>query len=251
MVAVTVLLPSMLVAQYTPKWHVGDWWIVKEQMPSLTGRDWHWQTDRFDVLRIEKVDGRDCYVLQQGDTTSPGSGPRDLYYVRTGDCRIVRKVEYFQQAGKLMDPGIRNFPEGMFGLFPPGPHLPQFPLDAEPTRDSAFHLYSFVIGVTSLRQFSGLADSALLNSYLSYPNTSSRDRPVLSPGGKMYSVLCEEGAPRGPGGHDVPYTYDVQLWSTDYPWRLYEEWGQYDPPGSSARRSNSRSWLIAVGHKGK
>jgi hypothetical protein len=216
-------------------------------MPSTTGHGWWWQHNRYDVLNTEKVDGRDCFVLQEkfGDTTIAREGIRFLCYVRTDDYRIVRQVEYFRQAGKLVGPSIYNFPEGVFGPGYLGQQLPQFPLDTAAVQDSTFRLRGSGIGGANLRQFSGPADSALLNRYLSDPGPSS-DRPVQPRGGKMFSVLSEPGAPREPGGPLVPYDYSLQLWSTDYPWRLYEEQGQYAREGG-ARQFHSRSWLIACG----
>ena len=75
---------------------MGDWWVVKTRMPSTSGHGWQWQLNRYDVLNKEKVDGKDCFVLQEkyGDTTSAGEGVRFLYYARTDDYRIVRQVEY-------------------------------------------------------------------------------------------------------------------------------------------------------------
>jgi hypothetical protein len=248
--AVAVCMPSVGSSQYTPQWRVGDWWVVKVWKSDLHD-GMRWRPQRYDVSGIEKVDGADCFVLQEkiGDTTPATDGERILYYVRTDNYRVIRKDEYFRQAGKLVGPRTSNCPEGMFGPTPLQPRLPLFPLDSVAPRDSTFHDYQTVLSWAALRQFWGAADSALLNRYLSEPNPSG-GRPVQPRGGKTFSVLSEEGAPREPGGPDVPHTYTLQLWSTDYPWRLYEEWGQYAPPGSGARQPGERSWLIACGRSG-
>jgi len=246
--AAGVLVPAVTSAGpqgFAPKWRVGDWWIVKSRMGSLAGHGQRqWQYDRYDVLSMDKIGGRRCYVLQQGMTESPGSGPRKLYYLRADDFRIVRKVEYFRQAGKLVGPCTSDFPEETAGP-DPGELLPLFPLRSATAQDSAFRHY---VKGGYLRQVSGPADSALLRNCLNDPDTS-RGHSVQPRGGRMYSVLCESGTPRDSA--TVAYVYSLQLWSTDYPWRVYEEWGQYTPPGSSSRQSNCRSWLIAVGHTEK
>ena len=246
--AATALLPSLGVAQYKPRWHVGDWWIVKEQGPSLTGRDPHWQTDRYDVLGTQDVEGQDCFVLQQktGDTTASRDGERFLYYIRTDNWRVIRMETYLSRAGKLRGPGVSNYPEGMSGFHPFGVWFPLFPLDIAAVHDSAFHIYAGTYGAQDLRQFASIADSALMNRYLSDPNPEA-GRPGRLGAGKMFSVLSEMGASRE--STVVPSVYNLQLWSTDYPWRLYEEEGQYTIDGN--RQSNWRTWLIAWGHSGK
>ncbi len=227
--------------------------MVKSLVPNTSGHGWRWQLNRYDVLNKEKVDGRDCFVLQEkyGDTTSAREGGRFLYYARTDDYRIVRQVEYFWQAGNLIVPRTLDFPDGVFtDMGGVGQQLPQFPLDTVTPQDSMFRLRGSGQGQAYVRQFVGPADSAQLGDYLNDPEPSA-GLPVHPRGSTMFSVLSEMGAPREPGGPDVPWTYTLQLWSANYPWRLYREWGQYKPPGSSTRRSSSRSWLIAVGHKKK
>jgi len=69
--AVAALAPSLGVAQYTPKWHVGDWWVVKTwEYYTVSGRpEWHYT--RYDVVRVEKVRNRECYVLEIGRGSWP------------------------------------------------------------------------------------------------------------------------------------------------------------------------------------
>jgi hypothetical protein len=243
--AATALKPSLGAAQYTPKWQVGDWWIVKVWEFDMLG-NMGWRPHRYDVLRVEKAAGTDCFVVQQkvGDTTPSTQGDRDLYYFRTDNYRVVRKVEYFWQAGKLVGPSTRDLPEGMFGATLLNPRLPLFPLDVVPVQDSSFRLCKDIMGAVLLRQFSGFADSVLLDRYLSVPDPLGV-RPVQPRGGKMFFALSEAGAPREPGGPDVPRGYSLQLWSEDYPWRLYEEYGSYALDG--APLPGSRSWLVACG----
>jgi hypothetical protein len=247
---VAACAPAVGSSQYAPQWHVGDWWMVSEQMPRITGRGWHLQTNRYDVLGIEKVNGRDCFVLQRkfGDTTSAREGVRFLYYIRTDNWRVIRMGTYLRQAGEIHGPGVSNYPDGMRGFHPFGAWFPLFPLDTATVQDSAFHLDTLTYGAADLRQFSGIADTALLNRYLSGADSSGA-RPVQPRGGAMFSVLSEVGVPRD--SIIVPVDYNLQLWSRNYPWRLYEEWGQYEPEGSSIRQARSRSWLVRCGHTGK
>jgi hypothetical protein len=243
--AVVALAPSLGVAQYAPKWHVGDWWIVKEWMPDLNGGSGsHWQHCRYDVLRTEKVDRNDCFVLQWGDTLSPRSGPRTLYYVSSDSLRIIRRVDYFQQAGKLLGPSTFNCPQGMYGPNPGEPQLPLFPLDTTATRDSTF--------VSHFRQFASLADSVSLRRYREDPDQSS-GRPISAGNGVLFASLAQSSEPTGPGGPEVARLYSLQLWSEDLPWRLCSEWGQYlHTPGRTVRTYvETREWLIRSGHTGK
>jgi hypothetical protein len=233
-------------AGYTPKWRVGDWWIVKSRMRSLSGHGWQWDNDRYDVVSMEKVEGKNCLVLRKGDPDSPGSGPRKLYYIRTDDFRIIRRVEYFWQAGKLIGPVTADFPDCRTGP-DPAELLPMFPLDAAGIQDSIFRIYA---KGGYLRQLSGPPDSDLLRDCRNYPDTS-QGHPVQPRDGKLYSVLCESGTPRGPTGQIEPFVYSLQLWSEDFPWRLYWEQGRCKPPWGGPRYPEVRSWLSAFGHTNK
>jgi hypothetical protein len=216
-----------------------------------------WQPWRYDVLGTEKIEGKNCFVLQKkvGDTTPAQDGPRSLYYVRTDNWRIVREVEYFWQHGKLLGPNTLNCPQGMFGPFPGEPRLPLFPLDTASVRDSTFRQYHVARFWARLRQFSGPADSTLLNRYCEEPDTSG-GRPVPSGGSRVLFALSELGDSQHPSrslgdsNGIVPADYSIQLWNSDYPWCLYEELGQYARE-SGARLSEERSWLIRCGHTGK
>jgi hypothetical protein len=243
--AFAAVAPSPGRAQYTPRWHVGDWWIVKVWEPDLVG-GMRWRPHRYDVLRVEKAAGADCFLLQHkvGDTTPSVQGDRSLYYVRTDNYRVIRKVEYIRQAGKIVGPRTFDYPEGLFGPDPLHPRVPQLPLGPAVAQDTMFRDCGTTLGWASLRQSSGLADSALLKRYLSGPNQSG-GRPVPPRCGEMFFALSEEAAPREPGGPAVPLMYSFQIWSEDYPWRLYEEDGLYAPDGT--RLSRSRGWLIAWG----
>lgn len=245
--AVAAFAPSLGVAQYTPKWHVGDWWVTKTWQPAVSGR-MRWELQRYDVLGIEKIGKAECLVLQEktGDTTTSQDGARDLYYVRTDNYRVVRVEAYSPQAGKLQG-GRYNIPDGLFGPTPLQPRLPWFPLGSGSVQDSTFRDSRTVAGWAWLRQFSGPADSAVLERFRGEPD-SFRGSTVLPGDGKMFFALSELGAPRGPGGTNVPCGYSLQLWSEAYQWRLYEELGQYAPDG--ARQPDSRSWLVAWGSPG-
>jgi hypothetical protein len=248
--AVAVFVPSVGLAQYAPKWHVGDWWVVKEWVTDLRG-GWQWQRWRYDVLRTEDVDGKDCFVLQVGDTASAGSGPRTLYYVRTDSCRIIREVDYYWQAGKLLGPGTFNCPQGMYGPFPGEPQLPLFPLDTMATRDSTFVRRRVARSWERMRQFTHLADSASLRRYREEPNQSG-GRPINPGNGVLFVSLSQSSEPAGPGGPEVARLYTLQLWSEDLPWRLYSEWGQYqyNPRRVLPAYVETREWLVRSGHSG-
>jgi hypothetical protein len=236
-------------AQYTPQWHVGDWWIVKSWVSNLHGGR-RWQHSRYDVLGVENVEGKNCFVLQCGDTASPGIGPRTLYYVRSDSWRIVRQVSYSVLSGKLMGPWQFDCPQGMFGPMPVEPQWPVFPLDTTALRDSAFILRHGARGMFPMRQFSRQDDSAALRRYRAEPDTGGGN-PVPVGRGKFYAALTELGAPPEKGGPDVRASYTLQIWSEDYPWRMYWEWGQYVPRGELHTEPDSRAWLVRFGRSGK
>jgi hypothetical protein len=242
--AVAVSVPAACLAQYTPQWHVGDWWVVKVRYPSMTGHGWQWQHERYDVLKIEKVDGKDCFVLRRGDAASPDSGDRKLFYVRDDNYSVVRRVAYYRQAGRLVGPVSSDFPTGTLG-----PRssmlLPAFPLNVTTGSDTAFRLRISGTEVVNSRQSVGIADSILVNHCLAALD-SSGSHAVDTRGRAVFSILTEEGAPQEPSGLDVPCTYGLQLWSEGYPWRLYEEHGSY-ARGSGVRLPAESSWLVACG----
>jgi hypothetical protein len=200
-------------------------------------------------LRTEKLGDDVCYVLQYGDTASPGSGSRTLYYVRCDNWRTVRSDDYIENQGQIIGPATTDFTDGMFGPFPAQPLLPPFPLDAATSRGSAKVLHGGAGPSDPLRQYSLLADSAALSSHRAEPD-SAGGRPVQPGAGRTYLAMSELVTPSDTGGPDVPYRYILQLWSEGYPWRLYEELGACDPV-TGVRQPEERSWLMAWGSSGK
>jgi hypothetical protein len=223
---------------YTPKWHVGDWWVAS----GWTG--YEWRLLRYDLLGIEGVGGRECFVLQEkkADTTATPEGERTLFYVRNDNWRVVRVASYSKSGG----PYLADYPEGTFGFAPGQPCLPWFPLDTSAAYNSTFRRYEITRSVRGvLRQHSGLADSVLMRRYVAKPAPPSASDSRFATG-TMFSVLVEGGVP---GQTRMPDLYSLQLWSSDCPWRLYEEEGAYAPDGM--RDYDRRTWLVAWGHSSK
>ena len=243
---VAVFVPSSGLSQYTPQWKAGDWWVVKEWNPGLASG---WQHKRYDVLRTEKLGDNACYVLQYGDTASPGSGTRTLYYVRCDNWQTVRSDDYLESQGQTIGPVAMDFPDGMFGPFPAEPCLPPFPLEAATSRSAAKVIHGGYGPLDPLRRYSHLADSAALSSYGAEPDSAGGRRVEVGTG-RTYVAMSELVTPADSGGADVPYRYILQLWSEDCPWWVYEELGACDPM-TGARQPEEQSWLIDWGHSVK
>jgi hypothetical protein len=247
--AVVVLVPSLCLAQYAPKWHVGDWWVVKTLGESNLG-GWEWRKTRYDVSGSEKVGGRDCFVLEIAYYWRPGtlSGPPHVFHVRADDWLVVRETYQTTYNGTLLPPVVLDRPLGLFGPFSSEPRLPRFPLQLPGKQDTTFKLKERDDCSAYLREISAIADLSLLRQLLDEGDTTGER--VVRPTGAVFQVRNELGGnlePRPKGG-EKRIVRSLQFWSDDLPWRLYEECVQYDGL-KPARRVVERSWLIAVGHK--
>jgi hypothetical protein len=253
--AVVVLVPSLGLAQYTPQWHVGDWWVVKRwrDLRSSRGVVWGWDYRRYDVTGIEKVGQNDCYVLEIRGDRRPnirrdGTAGRVLY-VRADSWLVVRETEANWSRGKPRPPSVRNFPLGLFGPFVGEPRLPRFPLQLM-SQDTAFKREKRDNCLADLREISCPADSALVKRLLAEGDTVG-DR-VVWPKGAVYAVRSELGGEHDPGSPSGRkyIRQSLQLWSDDLPWGAFEELVGYNGH-YGARSVTERSWLIAVGRWGK
>jgi len=244
--AVAALAPSLGMAQYTPKWHVGDWWITKEwEFYSVSCKP-YWHYTRYDVVRVEKVRNRDCYVLETRGSSRPNiskSGAAGhILYVRTEDWLIVRHV--LTIGGYKPQPSIvRDCPRGLFGPVPEEPKLPRFPLRlGDP--DTAFKNQKRDDGSAYLREISSVADPELVKRLLAEGDTLGST--AVRPSGAVYQVRNEMGGNLVPGPFpgEPGITQSLQFWCEGQPWRLYEELVQYEGK-KRARYVIARSWLIA------
>lgn len=154
------LVPSLAIAQYTPKWQVGDWWIVKTwQIPSSCVQEW--TRTRYEVAGIEKVHHRDCFVLvaQGQDPMAVSEGDKMTYYVRADNWLVVMLVFTRMYDGKLRSDTLDR-PRGMFGPFRGGEQrLPRFPLRVGNFSDTTFRLEHRDDCAAYLREMSGVADT--------------------------------------------------------------------------------------------
>ena len=235
---------------YTPKWHVGDWWIVKTWEMRPRDGDWWWRYRRYDVAGIEKVGKNDCYVIEiRGDLQPKIEGVGDpgiVLYVRTDNWRLVRTVQARDSSGMRVSPRVFNTPDGRFGPFVSEPRLPRFPLRLM-SRDTAFKTERRRVSCADLREISRPADPALVERLLAEGDTA--DTRVVRPSGAVYQVRNEIAGNHIPGPQPGAreFTQSLQLWSDDLPWRSFEELVSYRGP-TLTRCVNERSWLIAVGH---
>jgi hypothetical protein len=246
-------VPSFGVAQYAPQWHVGDWWVTKTLEESPAGDGWVWRNTRYDVVRTAKVGTKECFVLEtrlQGPKGERATRINDVLYVRMDDWLVVRLEIGHTYADTVCSPWVENAPLGLVGPFQMGePQLPRFPLHlGDP--DTTFKLVKRDDCSAELREISSLADSATVKRLLG--DGDSAGGHVVRPTGVVYQVRNELGGNLEPG--PLPgqrhIVQSLQLWSEDLPWRVYEELVHYD--GSKpVRRVVERTWLIAVGHKGK
>ena len=251
--AVAALAPSLGVAQYAPKWHVGDWWIVKTWEIRPRDGDWRWVYRRYDVAGIEKVGKNDCYVVEirggRRPSISSAGAPGIILYVRTDNWRLVRTVQARYLSGKRVAPDVFNTPDGRYGPFVSQPRLPRFPLQLT-SQDTAFKHERFEDWGAYLREISRPADPARVERLLAEGDTA--DTKAVRPSGAVYQVRDEVGGNviPGPKPGAREFTQSLQFWSDDLPWRSFEEFVSYRGP-TLTRCVNERSWLIAVGQAGK
>lgn len=253
--AVAALAPTLLVAQYAPKWQVGDWWVVKTWQQSMSGlgRGWEWKYSRYDVVGIEKVGGQDCYVLQVREQGRKGtlSKARNVLYVRTDSWLVVRQaLTTGRYSDSLPTPVTRDYPLGLFGPFLAGePRLPRFPL-LPVNPDTLFRLQKRDDFSADLREISRVADPELARRLLAEGDTAGGR--AIRPTGKVYEVRSELAGnlvlDSLPGQREI--VQSLQLWCDNQPWRLFEELVDYSGV-KHTRRVEERSWLITVGHMGE
>lgn len=248
--AVAALVPSLGIAQYTPKWHVGDWWVVKTWTLTMSGA-WGWEYVRYDIAGIDRVGNRDCYILeirfQHPDGTFSQS--KDVYYVRTDDWRVVRRVLTKLYGGRSLPPVTVDYPLGLFGALQGGePRLPRFPLQIG-SPDTTFRLRKRDDCSILMREISRIADSAEVGRLL---GDEAENERVFRPTGEVVEVRSEVAGNLlpGPPPRDRELGQSIQLWCGEQPWRLYEEYVRYVGENRT-RLVTERSWLIAVGHREK
>jgi hypothetical protein len=247
--AVLALAPSLGVAQYAPKWQVGDWWITKTFKESHNGwLGWVWQYTRYDVVRIEKIERQDCFVLMTRTQGSRGEFGRDtiVLYVRVDDWLVVKQEIANTYNGEPRPRILRNAPLGLFGPFAMGePRLPRFPLRLSDP-DTTFKLMKRDDGLVELREISRVADSALVKRLID--EGDSMGKRVVRPTGIVYQVRDESGGDLGTDNSRIDQS--LQLWSDDLPWRAYEERVLYDGP-KPTRRVFERTWLVAASRQSR
>jgi hypothetical protein len=247
--AVLALAPSLGVAQYAPKWHVGDWWVVKtcheSQSAAYIGPEPHWTWDevRYEVTGVERVNHHNCFVLK-----ADYGAVYFLFYVLRDSWLIIRYVTCsYDRHGKLVS-HTHERPGGAYGAYirAPEPRLLRFPLQLG-SHDTLFKLTT----CWYVREVPGIADSALLNHML-YEGDSALGH-VVRPNGTVYEVRSETPAdpPQPDGTVRGRILQSLQLWSEDLPWRLYEGLFTYYSTDSSNQHFEERSWLTAVGHSEK
>jgi hypothetical protein len=215
--------------------------------------DWVWDHMRYDVVGVEKVGNRDCFVLETRFQWSEGTLARtkNVFYVRTDDWLVVRQVMTTMYNDTLLPPVTSNCPLGLFGPFQGGePRLPRFPLQLGNNTDTMFRLQKRDDCSAFLREMSGVADSTLVNRLLNEGDTVGGR--VVRPTGAMFQVRSEMGGNLEPGPlpGESRITQSFQLWCEDQPWRLYEEYVQYNGV-KRVRLVVERTWLIASGHAGR
>lgn len=256
--AIAACAASVRPSGYAPKWHVGDWWLTKTLKVPPQGGGPVWRYKRYDVVRIEKVEKRDCFVLMTRTAGLQGEVGRDtvVSYVR-GDSWLVVRQEITHTYNDTMCPHwVQNTPLGRFGPDAMGsPRLPRFPLRLGEA-DTTFKLLKCDDGgFAELREISSIAEPASVRRSLDYGDSvsvtnlfgrvdSTRVR-VVRPTGVVYQVRKEIGG--NLGTDDSRIGQSRQFWSNDQPWRVYDEFVLYDGP-KPVRRVGERTWLVASGH---
>ncbi len=252
---VATLVPSIGLAQYTPKWQVGDWWIVKTWRRAMMSprQEWRWDYLRYDVVRTDKVGENDCYVIEIRGDVQPNIG-RDgtagrALYVRTDNWLVVRTEKARFYGGKRNSTDTRDYPRGLFGPFISEPRLPRFPLQPM-NQDTAFERERRDDCYADLRELARPADPGLAKRLFDEGDASGS--LVIRPKGAVYEVRSELASDFVPGSLTQRkfITQSLQLWSDDLPWRPFEEFVRYSGT-SGGRGVTERSWLIAVGKREK
>ena len=253
--AIAALAPSLAIAQYAPNWHVGDWWVTKKLGQILTdcGIEWLTEYTRYEILGVEKVGDRDCFVLEVRPQSRPDGAPakiRQVFYVRRDDWLVVRWKWTLTFGDSLLPERTEDCPLGLFGpVHAAEPRLPRFPLRLDDP-DTTFKLKRRHHGKIEMREISTLADRGAVNRFLD--EGDSANVRVVRPTGPVYQVRVEAGGNLAPGplADYQQIVQSLQLWCDNLPWRLYEEIVTY--VGVRRVRSlNERTWLIAVGRSGK
>ena len=246
--AIVTMAPSSAVAQYAPKWHVGDWWVTKTLRASRAGPGKVWDYTRYDVVRIEKIGKRDCFVLEtrlQGPMGEPAGKTKNVRYVHVDDWLVVKQEIGHTYSDTVCPPWVMNAPLGLFGPFGGELRLPRFPLRLDDP-DTTFKLKKRDDGFAELREISRIADSALVKRVLD--DGDSAGARVVRPTGVVYQVRNEGGGDLETDNRRI--VQSLQFWSEDQPWRVYEEGVQYDGP-KLVRRVNERTWLVASSRQGR
>ena len=238
---------------YTPKWHVGDWWVIKTWEPATSGLadDSNRSYRRYDVAGVEKIGRQDCYVLRAASPDRGGgsSGPDVVWYVRTDNWLVVRQILFSGPYGSVAPDTVESH-LGLVGpLFGGEQCLPRFPLKPEgldtmfkPRRLEDYSAWS--------REISSVAEPASVKRLLEEGDTAGGR--VVRPTGVVFEVRTEAGGELGlraqPPGRRI--IQSRQLWSHNQPWRVYGELAHYDA-ANPVWRVVERSWLVAVGHTKK
>jgi hypothetical protein len=245
--AVATLAPSLGTAQYAPKWHVGDWWVVKTWHEDPSG-DWVWDLTRYDIVRTEKVGQHDYFVLESHYQEPSGllSQAKEVYSIRKDNWLVVRQVMFYTYRDSFQSATLDR-PLGQLGPFLAGePRLPRFPLQLAST-DTTFRLQIRDDCAADLREISQIADPTTVARLLGEGDAAGE--LVMRPSGEVYQIRNECGGNRlpgpPPGKREIVQSF--QFWCGERPWRLYEEFVYYH--GSDLVRDvTERSWLVAVGH---
>ena len=250
---VAACAPSVRLSRYTPRWRVGDWWMVKTWEPATSGLadDSNWNYKRYDIAGVEKVGKQDCFVLQTGRQGRSGGPSRAevVWYVRKDNWLVVRQV-LFSGPPNSVAPDTEDCPLGLVGpIFGVEPGLPRFPLKPE-NLDTMFMPRKLDDYSAWLREMTSIADPASVKRLLDAGDiTGGR---VVRPTRAVYQVRTEAGGNLGLGPQppERRIVQSLQLWSDDLPWRAYGELVHYDARNPIWRVAE-RNWLVAVGHKKK
>ncbi len=238
---------------FTPRWRVGDWWVVKiwEPATSVLADDSNRSYRRYDVAGVEKIGRQDCYVLRAASPDRGGgsSGTDVVWYVRTDNWIVVRQV-LFSGPGSDVTPDTQESPQGLVGpLFGGEQCLPRFPLKPE-RLDTMFKPRRLEDYSAWSREISSVAEPASVKRLLDEGDTAGGR--VVRPTGVVFEVRTEAGGELGLRAEppERRIVHSLQYWSRGQPWRVYGEIADYDA-ANPVWRVVERSWLVAVGHSKK
>ena len=220
-VALPGLLPpakALAVDVATPKWNVGDYWIIKDVQVNrlhaghdpLPGMQW-----LFCVVARTNLSSVACLIVEKWPNPPDEAFPlqHTVYYFRASDLSIVRRMDWFYIQGCLCGPAKLDYcPAGIPHVEADGIWLPSFGMT--PNADGGLmhdERYQLVGQTATALRWAGPTNAA-------FAGPRSDEALLLAAAGQLcVQVELSEGLGDGPSSRHL------QVWQPGLPWHLYEQ----------------------------